>query len=494
MFNYKLDVKTKTTGAHFNSIEIDLLYIVGSSTHEELITFVKKCYQIKHFYIGFEVKDFFNYNLDVLKRNVFKTYQSTLLKNNATLSMKIQNILDNITLLDKDEVKLKNIINTCTTEEDIYNAFYTFLSESYDDDKENLLNFLNYFNSIEKNQIKNNDSYELITGLFSRLNDFDSLVIDSPRYESIVTKYSNYKENFFKFDLLKKDLDFAKKYNKAIKYHTLLTKEMCEYFSKYNKVEIIDLLKQYIKASIDFINDYNKFNKLSDGTNIIKTVVLFNELVSFNKNVNNKHFNIWEKKHNINLSDLLEIFEYAIKNKPDGVSYIYNESNLENRDKRIKILSLLKEINTLSPNLIDTIGSQMHLTFSNSIEDIRNCFIDLNKLNETNNINIEITEFDLSLNQSLVERLFKSNDATYTPKFIKEYKEKIINSVSNAIMQSNARIKEISYWTLCDTFDHNLERIKSNFRANKLDNYADILSTVYSGLYTDEYLKKNNSE
>lgn len=64
-----------------------------------------------------------------------------------------------------------------------------------------------------------------------------------------------------------------------------------------SKEEILEIIKDYVKESIDFINDYNQNHRLNvNGEDIplINAVDLFNEIVSFEKNANGEYYNIWE--------------------------------------------------------------------------------------------------------------------------------------------------------------------------------------------------------
>ena len=115
-----------------------------------------------------------------------------------------------------------------------------------------------------------------------------------------------------------------------------------------------------LKKSIDFIEENNK--QLADGSKVINTVEIFNELVEKNKsNKDSSYDMVWEKNFGITIDEIISCFD-DIK-KPVGVEFMYNETTLtESQRKRDKVEEVLFEIDKLSPNLIDSFGDQMHLS------------------------------------------------------------------------------------------------------------------------------------
>lgn len=112
------------------------------------------------------------------------------------------------------------------------------------------------------------------------------------------------------------------------------------------------------------------------------SVDLFNEIVSFEKNANGEYYNIWESKYGITMDELLPAFDYALQHKPDGISFLYNEPFLEDDERRKKVFEVLDEIVSKRPGLIDTLGSQMHITIGEDGNKIRRCFEDFRILQE----------------------------------------------------------------------------------------------------------------
>ena len=131
---------------------------------------------------------------------------------------------------------------------------------------------------------------------------------------------------------------------------------MEEHLRGIPKEEVLKELQEYVKHSIDFISKYNEEHKI-DGKGVITSVDLFNEIISFDP----PYRNMWEEIHGISNEELVSVFQYALDNKPEGVTYVYNEPFLENSERRKAVLKELEQINSLCPGLIDTIGTQMHI-------------------------------------------------------------------------------------------------------------------------------------
>ena len=192
---------------------------------------------------------------------------------------------------------------------------------------------------------------------------------------------------------------------------------------------------------------------------------LFNEIVSFEKNANGEYFNIWESKYGITMDELLPAFDYALQNKPEGVNFLYNEPFLENDERRKKVLEVLRKIDSKRPGLIDTLGSQMHITIGEDEDKIRRCFEDFRTLQERTGKHIQITEFDMSLGRTQIPRVF-GNNPEVTLEQVYEYKHQKIGEISSIISESGVHLDGISYWSLADGIDCNLERVRSNYLAD----------------------------
>ena len=297
----------------------------------------------------------------------------------------------------------------------------------------------------------------------------------------------------FDFEQQKRGLDFCLANGMKARYHTLLDKQARDVtFKSMNPDDIKSELKEYVKKSIDFINHYNQEH---DGT--IISIDLFNEIISF-PNESDGYKNMWNEIYKITTEDLVDIFKYAIENKPEGVSYLYNEPFLEDPARREAVLKQLNEINEISQKkygklLIDTLGTQMHITLMQDIDEIRDCFGDLKKLQDESGINIQITEFDMCMPN---EVLFDSNGRICSEseivslinsgyglsvESIAEFKKMKMNQITSAIRETGVELEGVSYWSISDVLDHNVQRTNlETFRGKE----RDVVRTRYAGLYS----------
>lgn len=324
--------------------------------------------------------------------------------------------------------------------------------------------------------------------LNSNLDSFNSMLIGSGRIYNVVNDLydENNPNKRFDFYFAKRDLDFAYRNGKQVRYHSLLVKDGMErLFVGKSKEEILEIIKDYVKESIDFINDYNQNHRLNvNGEDIplINAVDLFNEIVSFEKNANGEYYNIWESKYGITMDELLTAFDYALQHKPDGISFLYNEPFLEDDERRKKVFEVLDEIDSKRPGLIDTLGSQMHITIGEDENKIRRCFEDFRILQERTGKKIQITEFDMSLGRAQIPRLF-GNNPDVTLEQVYSYKHQKIEEISDIIRESGVQLDGISYWSLTDGTDCNLERVRTNYLSDGSITDIHQIPTACGGLF-----------
>lgn len=463
METYSLNIESPITGGYFSSVQIDLLSIIQCNTLEELITFIRKCDQINH--CADIEKIILRLNEDDLegaKRTVFETYQDTMVKHDEGLDASRENRFNYLGVTSEELMSV--IAKTHPRSEEILSLNHHFISEEWDQTK-----------SI---------SYEEMEILNSQLSSFNSMLIGSGKIYKVVNKYEINKEKKYDFYFAKRDLDFAYKNGKQVRFHSLLVKDDGKIFNGKTKEEIMEIIKEYVKESIDFINEYNQNHKVTvNGKEepIINAVDLFNEIVSFDKNEQGEYYNIWEQKYGISMPELMSCFDYAMQYKPVGVSFLYNEPFLENDKRRKKVFETLSEIDSLRPGLIDTLGSQMHITITQDIGSIERCFADFKKLQETTGKKIQITEFDMSLGKNDIPRVFGPN-ADVTLEQVYDIKSKRISKISDVINSSGVKLSGISYWSLTDGIDCNLERLRSNALANNQITNVNQIPTACGGL------------
>lgn len=469
MDNYSLNVNSPIKGGYFSSEQIDLLSIIQCQSIDELMRFIANCDQINRVNGIFESIN--GMDLESAKRSVFKSYQNSMVYHDQGLDASRMNRFNYLGITSEEEL-MSVIDKSHPRSQEILSLNHHFISEEWDQTK-----------SI---------SYEEMETLNSQLPLFNSMLIGSGKIYKVINKYDTNKDTKYDFYFAKRDLDFAYKNAKQVRFHSLLVKDDGKIFNEKSKEEIIDIIKEYVKQSIDFINDYNSSHKINiNGKEepVINAVDLFNEIVSFDKNEQGEYYNIWEQKYGISMPELMSCFEYALVNKPEGVNYLYNEPFLEDDQRRQKVFETLAQT---TPGLIDTLGSQIHITITQDIDSIRRCFADFKKLQESTGKNIQITEFDMCLGRNDVPRVFGPN-ADISLERVYHQKEKNISEISSAINESGVKLSGVSYWSLTDGIDCNLERIRSNALSNHQISNVNEIPTVCGGLIpTHKKLVRNN--
>lgn len=455
--NYYLDVQSPIRGGYLSSEQIDLLRIIQCNSITELIDFIIHCDQITNKEKLIEVIK--TMDLEEAKRIVFSAYQGTLVDHAAPDEEDFKNRMEHLEISSQEELM------------SIMNKTHPNIDE--------IARKNHHFTSRERDQLKSEEMYDEMTAINNELGNFNSILVGSGKIYNVIDRISG-KHDFYH---AKRDLDFAKDNGKQVRYHSLLVKEDCHIFDGKSKEEIKAILKEYVRRSIDFITEYNRTNKVvinGKEVPVINAVDLFNEIVSFDKNAEGKYYNIWEEKYGLGMKDIMECFEYAFDHKPEGVSYLYNEPFLEDAERREKVIEVLKEIKNIRPDSIDTLGYQMHITVGQDKEEMRKCFSDFKKLQDQG-MKIQITEFDMSLGKFDVPRVYGPNkDATLGQVY--EQKDRKIRELSEVINTSGVQLQGVSYWSLSDGTDCNLERVRTKALQDGTISDKKEIPTVCGGL------------
>ena len=194
---------------------------------------------------------------------------------------------------------------------------------------------------------------------------------------------------------------------------------------------------------------------------------------------------MWQLKYGITLEELMQTFSYALENKPEGVTYVYNEPFLENLERRNAVISLIKQMKSISPNLIDTLGTQMHIETNQNMQEVEQCFKDFYKLQEEFGLGIQITEFDMCLPEA---ELFAEDGSV---KDISDDKKKMkIAELIKIISDSGVDLEGVSYWSISDTLDHNVQRTNTKtFLAKDFYSKFKELTSESSEMSLEQLLK-----
>ncbi len=485
MQRFSLGIEAQINGIYLNSETIELLSIVQCNTIEELKYFVRSCSQFN--ISDQEIENWNTIDIEIIKKNLAKKYKDTLIPMEESIKDKINVI--------KCTLEHSEILS-----EEIHSYISVFETEGYEGIKQKLKEEHPEFYAIftqkahrfigtERDQMKSL-TYEELSGINGILPDYNTILVASGRYYNVTKNmYDEQIPNMEKYDFYyaQRGLDFCYKNGMQARYHTLLDKQtMEEYLIGRPKEEVLRELQEYVKKSIDFILEYNEQHKI-DGKAVITSVDLFNEIISFEP----PYRNMWEELHGISNEELVGIFQYALDNKPKGITYLYNEPFLENSERRQVVLNQLKQINSLCPGLIDTIGTQMHIELTQNLEDVRQCFDDLKR----SSVNVQITEFDMCIPERFIfdekgkvrseqEIIDFINQRTGMKiESIAKLKDMRMNEISRSIQETGISLEGITYWSISDTLDHNLER--TNRKTLEQGLQRDVVTTRYSGLYSN---------
>ena len=490
MQEFSLKLESQINGIYLNSETIELLSIIQCKNIEELKDFAINCSQLN---ISEEDLTSWNDNdIEDIKRMLVEQYKSTL----VSMEQSIKNRRSVLELALKhsgitaDEVDSYISVFQNNGYEGIKKKLKAEHPESYDIFTEKAHRFI----GTERDQMTS-ITFEELSGLNDILSNHNTLLIGAGRYYDVTKKmYDEHIPNMEKYDFYyaQRGLDFCYKNGMYARYHTLLDKQtMEEHLIGKQKEYVLGELQKYVKKSIDFISKYNEEHKIN-GKGVICSVDLLNEIISFDE----PYRNMWQELYGISNEELVSIFQYALENKPDGVTYVYNEPFLENPERRQVVIEQLSRINELAPGLIDTIGTQMHIEMTQNIDDIRQCFEGFKRLEQLG-IGTQITEFDMCLperfmfdengkirsEQDLVELInSKISKSGITIGSIAEFKSMRIDEISKAIEETGVQLDGITYWSISDTLDHNLER--TNRKTYEQGLQREIAQTRYAGLYS----------
>ena len=493
---FLLNTNASKQGLYLNQQQIDLLFIVSCEDKEQLEEyFYRICGQFPYQKIKQVIPNYDELDLEQSKRALFQKYQDILTGylENHRMSIQVQ-ALHKLHLMrtptgkhisNEVESDVLHIIETKGVD-----AALNHLSNLYGQE------FIQKFNRLMKDDFENikSISYEDMVALHERIKTdrkIDTIIIATSKYDNSV--FSNGTSTYYDPYLTAKGLTYCKMTGKHMRFHALfdyahLMKLVNDGKGHENKEEILQDMKNYVKASLAYIENYNEMVR---GTNqpTINVVEIFNELVEYNKTDKMPYEMAWEKYFGITIDDILMCFE-GIK-KPEGVEFMYNETLLEEHpDRRRKVSEVFAEIMRKRPDLIDVFGNQMHLQHTHaeektpnpneSLESVKGSLQLMQAIESASfplpdgtskKIRTEITEFDIHIcKETYLKRvvpMLKSGEITLDE--IALLKKSWLSKISEAILESGINPKRITYWSIHDTVDHNL------IRANKeiLDKYPN---------------------
>ena len=491
---FTLELDIPKNGVYLNQQQIDLLMIVSLNDKNEVRNYIENvCSQFPYMKAE-DVIDIENLSLEECKRTLFARYQDTLityLDNHSMTDVELARIKLERFRVSEEE---KEIVLGYVANGNMQDA-YQFLEERHGTD------FIIKFNRFMKDDFENikSLSYEQVEELHEHLasdESIDTVIIATGKYDNSM----GITANGVMFDpyLTTKGMIYCNMIGKHMRYHALFDYVHLQELVSSGKTpldhdEVLSQMRTFIHASMDYITKNNVM--MDDGSMLINVVEVFNELIEYNKPLNDRenYGMAWEKYFGITLPELMSCFDGI--DKPFGVSFMYNETMLEESAiRRAKVEDTLEQIVGLRPGFIDKFGSQMHLEDTHirtesGKRQLEESF-DLLKRIESKGISLECTEFDLHINMGTSQKIFeKKKTGEMTDEYVYRKKKEWISEISSIAGDKGVNFYRITYWSLFDTVDHNLVRTnKKILDENRTlretgQTERPLLPTMYAGLY-----------
>lgn len=500
-----LQLNTSKNGIYLSQQQIDLLMITELKSKEELKNYVENiCGQFPNMTVEDIVSNYRSIQtldeLEEAKKELYKKYQDSLIS-----------YLDNAKMNSIEQAKVKLEKLSITAQEQ--DACLSFISQGKIEDVYKYLqqrhgvDFITQFNRYMKDDFENvkSVSYEKMKSLSNLISNdpsIDTIIIATGKFDNTIYQSSNGK--VFDPYLTEKALYYCMSHNKHMRYHALFDQSHVDNLLRQGKGlkdhdKILAEMKSFVKKSIDFIEENNK--QLADGSKVINTVEIFNELVEKNKsNKDSSYDMVWEKNFGITIDEIISCFD-DIK-KPVGVEFMYNETTLtESQRKRDKVEEVLFEIDKLSPNLIDSFGDQMHLSDEdvmtekgkqNLVETAKmlkriqdgKLLID-GEIKTIKSKKTECTEHDFHFENEFLNNyeIAKNNGVTDS---LWSIKRNMQDYIGNCYLDNGVKFQRSTYWTLFGKNDHNL--VRNNIKIAKENSKGankPLLSSMQAGIIRD---------
>ena len=482
------DETQEKMGITLNRQMIELMMISNASSIDEL---QKVCSELEI--------DIDNSNLDLeqLKDSSFNSYIADLVDRNelynnpnANLSQKLSNIINNAHLTPDQIEQLNSIVqrgmqNNMTSNEiyksidlqfpqEVSHDIFVALSESRDLSEP----------GINKFQLSDCQM------LHDKLKDFKSITID---YESKYPAVHMGNGELY-FNKLERCLDFAKGLNKDVRLNALIFFEDCPKdlsqleYNEDNKQKVYNELLKYVDGTTKMIASYNQKSLKENGYEVVKSIDVFNELVTRFSNdfsgqylnredipKNNSNESGWQKF--LNVEDLCQVAMIARKNLPN-VEFVYNEINLEDKNKLPVFKSIIDRIKTFEEKnktelngkkLLDCIGTQMHLNPYITEKELDYSLSTLSSYGYP----LKVTEYDQPLSDEYISTHSPENcekEKDRKQKNLKKYFEK------NA---SKYNIKQVTTWTITDSTNFLLDKKNKSL----IEQGKQPIQSIYAGAF-----------
>lgn len=500
-----LQLNTSKNGIYLSQQQIDLLMITELKSKEELKNYVENiCGQFPNMTVEDIVSNYRSIQtldeLEEAKKELYKKYQDSLIS-----------YLDNAKMNSIEQAKVKLEKLSITAQEQ--DACLSFISQGKIEDVYKYLqqrhgvDFITQFNRYMKDDFENvkSVSYEemkSLSNLISNDPSIDTIIIATGKFDNTIYQSSNGK--VFDPYLTEKALYYCMSHNKHMRYHALFDQSHVDNLLRQGKGlkdhdKILAEMKSFVKKSMEFIEENNK--QLADGSKVINTVEIFNELVEKNKsNKDSSYDMVWEKNFGITIDEIISCFD-DIK-KPVGVEFMYNETTLtESSQKRDKVEKVLFEIDKLKPNLIDSFGDQMHLSDKDVMTEKGNQnLVETAKMikriqdgkvmvdGEVKTIKpkkTECTEHDFHFENEFLNN-YETAKNNRTTASLWSIKRGMQDYIGDCYLSNGVEFQRSTYWTLFGRNDHNL--VRNNIKIDKENSRGankPLLSSMQAGIIRD---------
>ena len=474
-------------GITINSQDIDLMMIATASNFQELEEVMKNITNIG-LLPGFGEGDFESY-----RAQLYKAYQDALVPRNEWIiddkidsKKKIERLFESGVFTSEEEAEIASeVIKAGGSSSEIILR----LKEVFSEEKIKLIvHTLRDFTPIEKEGIKAMDIASA-QAMYEQIKySYDSITIDEEaKYGKLILADGSYDDKH-----LVKALEFARSLGKTVRINTLFFYMDCpnEIYELSNegseRIVSADIAREALSYYVR-----NVATTLSRYTDVVRSVDVFNELLNryqlFSEvpydtrdrvDANDDNTKAGWLKH-LDIDDICRIIGEAREILPD-MDFMYNDDNLTDPKKieaTKQLLTKIRDHNMGDKPLIDSIGTQMHLSNDTSKEEIREMIIGLSKFN----LPIEITEFDLAMTSGM-EGL--------TPEEIEYVRQMKINQVYEVVAELSHEypIRGFTIWSKTDS---------QNFRVHIGNEIAHkrgetFTSTYHGGFLTEEMLPKSS--
>ncbi len=466
-----LNIVSDSKGICLSEVQMDLISITEISSVEELLEYINNCRQID--YTDMELEYIKGLDLESSKREVFRKYQDSLLSIYEYAKDKMSFIRKKVENLGIPAVSV-NEVSSLFSEGKSSEALGIIIN------RENIPIFKireKFFSKIvlDRDDVKSS-SYEEISNLGKNLKDFDCITISCENYDSII--------NGSHFDPyhLERQLEFCRKHNLQAAYDSIINAEMLSELDRnYDSSDVKELLSECIKKSLDYLNIYNKKNKVNKDEStkpVIKSIYIINGYDP-------------STIKGITMEELADLCRYARNNKKSGIDFVYNEENIEDsKQRKIKLETIVK-INQMCPGLIDCCGIGISITPEVTPQVIREIFNDLKEFSDKTGMKISITKFDSFMPpQAIVEMKKEGYKESEIRKYARDSKKEQLEEIAKLSSECNIEFNNITYSNATDIMD----RKKTKINAKRVRNGLSKLETVYGGTFDNSFEKATKQD